>query len=94
MQPQKFGPYKIIDIPTLITYKLEDFSCKQTTEVRLYLINLKNFSFQNKWEKNFSDNSLLRLYPKKPTITRLKSVSFSIDNPDIPSNNEPPPATL
>ena len=41
--------------------------------------------------KYFSDNSISRLYPKKPTITGSKFVSFSIDNPDIPSNNEPPP---
>ena len=40
-------------------------------------------------EKYFSDNSLLRLHAKKSTITKSKSVSFSLDNTDIPSTNEP-----
>ena len=40
-------------------------------------------------EKYFSDNSLLNLNPKKPTITKSKSVSFSLDNTDIPSTDDP-----
>ena len=42
-------------------------------------------------EKYFSDNSLLRLWPNKSTPSMSKSVSLSLDNSDIPSNNEPSP---
>ena len=31
IQPQKIGPYKIVDTPMLVTYKLEDFTGKQIT---------------------------------------------------------------
>ena len=34
---------------------------------------------------------MLRLHPKKPTITESKSVSFSLDDPDIPSTSEHSP---
>ena len=39
-------------------------------------------------EKNFSDNTLL------PTINTSKSVSFSLDNPDIPSKDASSPLPL
>ena len=39
--------------------------------------------------KNFSDISLLRLHPEKPTIKNSKFFSFSLDIPDIPSINNP-----
>ena len=45
-------------------------------------------------EKYFTDKSLLRLHPKKPTITKSKSVSFSLAIPDIPSTNDPSSPTL
>ena len=35
IQLQKIGPYKIIDSPTLVTDKLEDFSRKQITRHRI-----------------------------------------------------------
>ena len=40
-------------------------------------------------EKYFSDNSLSLLHPQKQTITKPKSVLFSLSGPGIPSNNEP-----
>ena len=51
IQPQKIGPYKIIDTPTLVTYKLEDFSGKQITRYRSNIVPYypKNSSFKNKW---------------------------------------------
>ena len=79
IQPQKIGLYKIIDTPTLVTYKLEDFSGKQITHHRS--------NFVPYYSKEF----LVTTPPKKPTITKSKSVSFSLDNPDIPSNNESSP---
>ena len=38
IQPQKNGTYKIIDTPTLVTYKLEDFSGKQITRHRSNIV--------------------------------------------------------
>ena len=41
--------------------------------------------------KYFSDNSLLLLHLKKPTITKWKTASFGLDNPDIPLIDDPLP---
>ena len=51
IQPQKVGPYKIIDTPTLVTYKLEDVLVNKSPviEVILYHITPKNSPFKNKW---------------------------------------------
>ena len=51
IQPQKIGPYQITDTPTLVTYKLEDFSGKQITRHRSNMVHItpKNFLFKNKW---------------------------------------------
>ena len=38
IQPQRIGPYKLIDTPTMVTYKLEDFSGKPTTH-RSYIVS-------------------------------------------------------
>ena len=38
IQTQKIGPYKIIDTPTLVTYKLEDFSGKQIARHRSNIV--------------------------------------------------------
>ena len=96
IQPQKVGPYKIIDTPTLVTYKLDDISGKQITRHRRNIVPYypKELFVQEQMEKYFSDNSLLKLHPKKPAITKSKTVSFSLDNPDIPSTDDlfPPPA--
>ena len=42
-------------------------------------------------EKYFSNNSLLKLDPKKPPLTKSKSVSFSLDNLNVPSTDNLPP---
>ena len=92
---KKIGPYKIIDTPKLVNYKLENFSGKQITRLRSNIVTYYPKEIIQ-IEKNFWDNSLLRLHPKKPTITKSKSVS-SLDKPDIPSDNEPfaqPPCNL
>ena len=96
IQPQKVGTYKIIDTPALVTYKLEDFSGKQITRHRGNIVPYypKELFVQEQMEKYFSDNSLLKLHPKKPTITKFKSVSFSLENPNIPSTNDLHPTTL
>ena len=96
IQPQKIGLYKIIDIRTLVTYKLEDFSGKQITRHRsnIVLYYLNELFVQEQIQKHVLDNSLLRLHPKKPNIAKSKSVSFSLDNPDIPSDNQPSPYHL
>ena len=39
-------------------------------------------------EKNFPDNSLLKLHPQKPPLTKSKSVSFSLDNLKVPSTDD------
>ena len=82
IQPQKIGPYKIIDTPTLVTYKLEDFSGKQITRNRSIIVPYysKELFVEEQMEKYFSDNSLLKLHPKKPPVTKSKTVSFSLDN--------------
>ena len=41
-------------------------------------------------EKYFSDNSLLKLHPPKPPLTKSKTVSFSLDNLEVPSTNDIP----
>ena len=96
LQPQKIELDKIIDIRTLVTYKLEDFSGKQITRHRSNIVPyyLKELFVQEQIWKYILDNSLLRLHPKKPTIAKSKSVSFSLDNPDIPSDNQPSPYHL
>ena len=38
IQPRKIGPYKIIDTPTLVTYKLKDFSGNQITRHRSNIV--------------------------------------------------------
>ena len=94
IQPQKVAPYKIIDTPTLVTYKLEDFSGKQITRHRSNIVPfyLKELFVQEQMAKYFSDNSLLRLHPKNPTIPQSKTVSFSLDNPDTPFTDDPLPS--
>ena len=94
IQPQKIGPYKIIDTPTLVTYKLEYFSGKQIIRHRSNIVPYypEEMFVQEQMEKYFSDNSLLRLHPKRPPITKPKSVWFGLDSPDIPSNRSLPPA--
>ena len=94
IQPQKVGPYKIIDTPTLVTYKLEDFSGKQITRHRSNIVPYypKELFVQEQMDKYFSDNSLLKLRPKKPTITKSKTVSFSLDNPNTPLTDDPLPS--
>ena len=66
MQPQKFGPYKIIDTSTLVRYKLEDFSSKLITRHRSNIVPYytKELIVQEKMEKYFSGNTLLQLHPK------------------------------
>ena len=91
IQPQKIGPYKIIDTPTLVTYKILDFSGKQITR---HISNIvpyypKELFVQEQMAKYFSDNSLLKLHPKKPTITKSKTVSFSLDNSNTPLTDDP-----
>ena len=70
IQPQKIGPYKIIDTPTLVTYKLEDFSAKQITRHRSNIVSYypKELFVQEQMEKYFSDNSLLKLHPKNQQL--------------------------
>ena len=94
IQPQKVEPYKIIDTPTLATYKLEDFSGKQITRHRSNIVPYypKELFVHEQMDKYFSDNSLLKLHPKKPTITKSKTVSFSLDNPDTPLTDDPLPS--
>ena len=95
IQPQKVGPYKIVGTPTLVTYKLDDFSGKQITRHRSNIVRYypKELLVQEQMEKYFSDTSLLRLYPKRPPVTKTKSVLFSLDHPDTQSNNESSPPT-
>ena len=54
--------HKIIDTPTLVTYKLEDFSSKQVTRHRSNILPYypKEIFVQEHMEKNFSDNLLLK----------------------------------
>ena len=51
IQPQKIRPCKIFDTPTLVTYKLENFSGKQITRHRSNIIQFlsRRTSFKNKW---------------------------------------------
>ena len=42
-------------------------------------------------EKYFSNNSLLKLNPKKPPLTKSKSVSFFLDNLNVPTTDNLPP---
>ena len=51
IQPQKIGSYKIFDTLTLVTYKLENFLVNKSpvTEISLYHITRRNFSFKNNW---------------------------------------------
>ena len=35
IQPQKLGPYKIIDTPTLVTYELEDSMVSQSPVIEV-----------------------------------------------------------
>ena len=81
-------PYKIIDIPTIVTYKLEDFSCKQMFRHRSKIVlYCPNEQFvQEQTEKFFSDNSLWRHNPQKPTTTKSKYASFNLDKPKLPPN--------
>ena len=96
IQPQKIGPYEIIDTPTLVTYKLEDFSGKQITRHRSNIVPYypKEFFVQEPMEKYFSDNSLLKLHPKKLPFTKSKTVSFSLDNLKVPSTDDLSPNYL
>ena len=93
IQPQKIEPYKIIDTPTLVTYKLTDFSGKQITCHRSNIVPYypKELFVQEQMEKYFSDNSLLKLHPTKPPLNNSNTVSFSLDNLEVPSTNDLPP---
>ena len=92
IQPQKVG-YKIIDTPTLVKYKLEDFSGKQITRHRSKIVPNypKELFVREQMENYFSDNSLLKLHPKNSPFTKSKTVSFSLDNLKVPSTEDLPP---
>ena len=82
MEYQKKNPttknwtLKIIDTPTLLTYKLEDFSGKQITRHRSNIVPYypEELFVQEHREKYFSDNFLLKHHPKKPPLTKSKTV--------------------
>ena len=95
IQPQKIGPYQITDTPTLVTYKLEDFSGKQITRHRSNIVSYypKELFVQEQMEKYFPDNSLLKLHPTKPPLTKSKTVSFSLDILKVPSTDDLPPTS-
>ena len=59
-QPQKVGPYKIIDTPFLVTYNLDGFFVKQITRHRSNIVPYypKKLFVQEQMQKYFSDNSL------------------------------------
>ena len=42
-------------------------------------------------EKYFSDNSLLKLHPKEPPLTKSKYFSFILDNLNVTSTDNLPP---
>ena len=92
IQPQNIGPYKIIDTPTLVTYKLEDFSGKQIMRQRSNIVPYYPYELfvQEQMKNYFSDYSFLKLHPKKPPLTKLKSVSFNLNNPNISSTDNRP----
>ena len=73
IQSQKFGPYGIINNLTLVNYKLESFVCSGTQKTRhrsnIVQFYPKELFVQEQIRKCFSDNSLLRLHPKKPIIS-------------------------
>ena len=77
-QPQKFSHYKNIDTPTMVTYKLEDFSGKQIHRHHSNVVPYypKVLFDQEQRKKFFTDNSLLQIHLKKPTITETNSVSL------------------
>ena len=95
LQPQKIGPYKRIDTPTMVTYKLEDSSGKQITRHRIKIVPYypKELFFQEQKEKYFSDNYLSKHHPTKPPFTKSKTVSFILDNLKVPSRDDLPPTT-
>ena len=66
----------------MVTYKLEDFSGKQIIRHRCNIVPYypKELFVQEQMEIYFSDNSLLKLHPKKTTLKKSKTVSFSLDN--------------
>ena len=84
---------KIIDTPTLVTYKPEGFSGKQITRHRSNIGPCfpKELFVQEQMEKPFSDNSLSKLHPTKPPLTKSKTVLFSLDNLEVPSTYDLPP---
>ena len=94
--PPKNGPYKILDTPTLVTYKLEDFSGKQITRHRSNIVPYypKELFVQEQMEKYFSDNSLLKFHPKNSPFTKSKTVSFSLDNLNVHPQMTFPSTTL
>ena len=51
----------------------------------------KELFIQEQMEKYSSDNSLLKFHPMKPPLTKSKTVSFSLDNLEVPSTNDLPP---
>ena len=90
------GPYKIIDTPSLVTYRLEKFSGKQITRLRCNIVPYypKELFVQKQMEKYFSDISLLKLHPTKPPLAKSNTVTFSLDNSKVPSTDDPPPNYL
>ena len=92
IQPQKIGHYEIIDTPTLVTYKLGDFSGKQISRHRSNILPYypKEVFVREQMEKYSSDNSLLKLHPSKPPLTKSTAVAFSLDNLEVPPSNDLP----
>ena len=76
IKPQEVGPYTLFDSPTMITFKLEEFSGKQITRHRSNIVPYypKELVVQEQMEKYFSDNNLLRLYPKN-RLPRSRNLS-------------------
>ena len=74
IKPQKTRTYKINDTPTLVTYKLDDFSGKHITRHRGNIVPYypKETFRSEQMEKYFSDNYLLRLHPRKADYHQVK----------------------
>ena len=77
----------------MVTYKLEDLSGKQITRHRsnIVLYYAQELFVQEQMDKNFSDNSHLKLHPTKPQLTKSKTLSFKLDNLKVPSTDDHPP---
>ena len=91
LQPQKTGPYKIINTPTLVTYILEDFLGKQITRHRKKYCTILS---QRTLRSRINGEIFLGYFPFKTTTYKVvpmsKSLSFCIDIPNIPSTENSP----